>query len=319
MDLDATEAARLELLLDSNPDDLGARTKLLGYYAQRSFTEVDARRRKAAHCLWVIRHHPEAKIAGLPYCKIERILDRTGYRKAMALWRKQVKQHSDKTAVLANAAHFYSGDEGRTAIVLLKRLQRLDPRNPEWKERLGHLYHLQSGVPGRKRNKAAAVHTLEQWEAAFDLVRTDSERFYMLTWLAPVAVDAGRLRKAVRCAHALLRQAKTFRADWNFGNAIHHAHIALGRVALRGKRIQEAKRHLIASAKTKGSPQLNSFGPSQDLAAELLARGEAKTVLRYLELCREFWALGHAQIDAWTKSIRESGTTDFLPVFDTAD
>jgi len=320
MNLDATEAARLESLLDSNPDDLGTRTKLLGYYAQRSFAEGDARRRNAAHCLWVIRNRPEAEIAGLPYCKIERILDRTGYRKAKALWDKQVKQHSDNTAVLANAAHFYSGDEGRTAIVLLKRLQRLEPRNPEWKERLGHLYHLQSvGAPGQKRNKAAAVHALEQWEAAFDLLRTESERFYMLTWLAPVAVDAGRLRKAVRYAHALLRQAKKLRADWNFGNAIHHAHVALGRVALRSKRIEEAKRHLIASAKTKGSPQLDSFGPSRDLAAELLARGEAKTVLRYLDLCREFWAMGHAQIDTWTKSIRESGTTDFLPVFDTAD
>src|SRR5438552_11826605 len=44
---------------------------------------------------------------------------------------------------------------------------------------------------------------------------------------------------------------------------------------------------LIASAKTKGSPQLNSFGPDQDLAAELLERGETKTVIRYLELCRK--------------------------------
>jgi len=39
-------------------------------------------------------------------------------------------------------------------------------------------------------------------------------------------------------------------------------------------------------------------------------------VIRYLELCRKFWAMGQPQIDAWTKSIRESGKTDFFPVFD---
>ncbi len=315
--LNATEAARLEGFLESNPSDLIARTKLLGYYMQRSFTDDDARQRKAVHCLWIIRHRPEAEIAGLPFCHIERVLDAASYRKAKSLWDKQIKRYSDETTVLSNAAHFYSMEDPRSSIALLKRLQKLEPRNPEWKDRLGHLYHLQSHrVPGGRRNKAAAKHALEQWETALRLLQTGQERFYLLTSLAPVAVDAGRLRKAVDYANELLRQARKFRGDWNQGNAIHHAHIALGRVALRGKRMQNAKKHLIASAKIKGSPQLDSFGPSQDLAAELLARGEAKTVIRYLELCRKFWAMGQPQIDAWTKSIRESGKTDFFPVFD---
>jgi hypothetical protein len=134
-----------------------------------------------------------------------------------------------------------------------------------------------------------------------------------------IAVDAGRPRMAVHYAKELLRRATKFPADWNYGNAVHHAHSALGRVALRAKRIGEAKRHLIASAKTKGSPQLNSFGSNQDLAAELLERCETKTVIRYLELCRKFWKMGQPQINAWTKSIRETGKTDFLPVFESAD
>src|SRR6266446_5591722 len=317
LELDAAEAARLESLLESNPHDLEARTKLLGYYAQRSYTDASARRRKTAHCLWMIRHRPEAEIAGTPFCQIQRFIDAAAYRKAKALWDKQVERHRKDTAVLANAAGFHTLDEKRTAIAILKCLQRLDPRNPEWHERLGHLYHLQSGGgPGGKRNKAAALRALEQWEKALALLLTDSARFYMLTQMAPVAVDAGRPRKAVRYAKEHLRRAMKFRADWNHGNAVHYAHSALGRVALRAKRMGEAKRHLIASAKTKGSPQLNSFGPNQDLAAELLERGETTTVIRYLELCRAFWAMGQPQIDAWTKSILETGKTDFLPVFD---
>jgi tetratricopeptide (TPR) repeat protein len=311
------EVARLELLLASNPGDLDTRSKLLGYYAQLSYIEKDARRHKTVHCLWVIRHRPEAEIAGLPFCQIDEFLDAVGYRKAKALWEKQVKQHRNDTAVLANAARFYTTNQKRTAIALLKRLQRLEPRNPEWNEQLGHLYHLQSKrQPGRKLDKAAAQRALGQWEAALGLLGTEEERFYMLTHMAPVAVDAGRLLKAVRYGDELLRYARKFRANWNRGNAVHHAHSALGRVALRQKQTRDAKRHLIASAKTKGSPQLDSFGPSWDLAAELLDRGESKAVIRYLELCRKFWRMGQRQLDTWVGSIRETGKTDFMPIFD---
>ena len=49
---------------------------------------------------------------------------------------------------------------------------------------------------------------------------------------------------------------------------------------------------------------------------ELLDRDEAKTVIRYLELCRRFWKMGQGQIDTWVRSIRETGKTDFIPAFD---
>lgn len=230
MSSNATAAAHFESELVANPDDLNTHTKLLGYYMQRSFTDAGARRHRAAHCCWVIRNHPDSKIAGLPFCRVERIL-----------------------------------------------------------------------------------------EAALDLLTTDEDRFYMLTHLAPIAVDAAHLRKAVLYADELLNWTRKFRTNWNHGNAIHLAHVTLGRVALRQRRIEVAKTHLIASAKTKGSPQLNSFGPNHDLAAELLARGEAKIAIRYLNLCRKFWTMGGQRIDAWTKSILASGTTDFMPVFDTEE
>jgi hypothetical protein len=317
MAADAAEAARLESLLETNPEDLEARTKLLGYYTQRSFSDTDACRRKTAHTLWMIRNRPGEQIVGTPFCLVHQLIDAEGYRKSKTLWGKQIRRHRSDTAILSNAARFYTTDDNRTAIAILKRLKRMEPRNPDWRERLGHIYHLQSGIrPGMKRSKAAAARALKEWEAALALIKSDSERFYLLTSTAPIAVDAGSLPKAARYAGSLLRLAKSRRANWNHGNALHHAHSALGRVALRKKRLADAKSHLIASARTKGSPQLDSFGPSFDLAAELLARGEAKTVTRYLELCRKFWTMGERSIDAWIKSIRESGKTDFFPVFD---
>ena len=175
LELDAAEAAHLESLLESNPRDLEARTKLLGYYSQRSYADASARRRKTAHCLWMIRNRPEAEIAGTPFCQIQRFIDTAAYRKAKALWVKQVERHRNDTAVLANAAGFHTLDEKRAAIAILKRLQRLEPRNPEWHDRLGHLYHLQSGGgPSRKRNKPAALRALEQWGKAIALIRSGS-------------------------------------------------------------------------------------------------------------------------------------------------
>jgi hypothetical protein len=314
---DAAEAARLESLLTATPADIETRTKLLGYYSQRSFTDADARQRQTAHALWMIRHRPEAEITGSPFCTVHRFLDAEGYRKAKTLWSRHVRQKTASTAVLANAARFYIHDDSRTAIAILKRLQRVEPRNPDWRERLGHVYHLQSGIrAGLKRNRAAAKLALTQWEMALALQKTDRLRFYLLTPMAPVAVDAGSLPKAARYAANLLSYAGKLGKDWNHGNALHHAHSALGRVALRKKRIADASKHLLASARTKGSPQLNSFGPTFDLASELLARGQGKTVVRYLELCRKFWDMGDKSLDVWIKSIRESGKTDFLPVFD---
>jgi hypothetical protein len=312
----AAEAARLETTLASNPGDMDARTRLLGYYMQRSYSDRHALRRRTVHCLWVIRHRPEAKIAGTPFCQIEKFFDAAGYRKAKALWRAHVAGRDAGVAVLANAARFYTGHEKRSAVALYRRLQRLDPRDPQWHERLGHVHHLESlKGPGRRRDKAGAARALSQWEAALRLSNTDADRFHLLPWLAPVAFDAGRAAKAGRYARTLLRLAKRLRSGWNTGNAIHHAHSTLGRVALAAGRVGDAKKHLLASAKTVGSPQLNSFGPSWELAAGLLERGETKTVLRYLELCRTFWRMGQAQLDTWTRSIRETGTTDFLPVF----
>jgi hypothetical protein len=60
-------------------------------------------------------------------------------------------------------------------------------------------------------------------------------------------------------------------------------------IALRAGDVETARRHLIESGKTPGSPQLNSFGPNMSLAKELLEHGERKVVLEYLDLLEVFW------------------------------
>jgi hypothetical protein len=119
--------------------------------------------------------------------------------------------------------------------------------------------------------------------------------------------DAG----AAKLASEALQLAAKYRDDWNYGNAIHKANSALGMIALRDGDRDKAIKHLLASAATKGSPQMNSFGPNMRFAKQMLDAQEAEAVLRYLELCRNFWELGQAEISAWESAIREGREPNF--------
>jgi TonB family protein len=135
------------------------------------------------------------------------------------------------------------------------------------------------------------------------------ERGYALPRLAKAAVTAGALDKASLYANELLTSARA--GDWNNGNAIHDGNMVRGLVALRSGNVEQAAKDLIEAGKTTGSPQLNSFGPNMILASELLEKGERDAVLEYLSLCKKFWSLGAARLDAWIDVILTGGKPDF--------
>jgi hypothetical protein len=118
---------------------------------------------------------------------------------------------------------------------------------------------------------------------------TGLQLFYKLAPLAKAAFDAGYMTKARTYAQQLLEMAPQYPKDWNNGNAICFGHMVLGRVELAAGNQALAENHLIESAKTPGSPQLNSFGPNTSLAKDLLEKGDAAPVLEYLVLVQNFW------------------------------
>lgn len=107
--------------------------------------------------------------------------------------------------------------------------------------------------------------------------------------LALAYVESGtRTKEARTIAEAVL--ASNTVTNWNYGNLIYDIHSLLGRIALREGDVADAKRHLAESSKTRGSPQLNSFGPDLVLAGELLQKGERDVVLEHLDKVAVFWA-----------------------------
>jgi hypothetical protein len=138
-------------------------------------------------------------------------------------------------------------------------------------------------------------------------------RFLILSDWSKRAVERGDHARAICLAQELLVLASRYPTDWNFGNAVHHAHLALGRVALATNDLPTARAELLAAGHTPGSPQLNSFGPNMRLAQDLLPTGERDTVLAYFDLCRRFWEIGDDKLAEWTAAIREGRPPNFGP------
>lgn len=138
------------------------------------------------------------------------------------------------------------------------------------------------------------------------------ERFYGLKEAAQAAFDAGDLNSAESYASELLAEAPSYPEDWNYGNAIFHGNVLLGRVTLRrDKNLSLAKTLLIAAGRTPGSPQLNSFGPNMSLANDLLSAGERDTVLEFFSECGSFWKSRFSKLDQWAATVKGGGAPDF--------
>lgn len=147
--------------------------------------------------------------------------------------------------------------------------------------------------------------------ASIVIPKADYVRWLLLGAVARTRFQLGLLATSKRLAAELLRQAENHVGDWNYGNAIHQANSLLGRIALRQGDLIAAKRYLIASGQTQGSPNLASFGPNMTLAKELIEAGEVATVLEYFSICSMFWEDPFGLLDLWENDIRQGRKPNF--------
>jgi hypothetical protein len=141
--------------------------------------------------------------------------------------------------------------------------------------------------------------------------KTDQERFYALNDAAKQSFVLGKTEDARSYASNLLALLPQFPNDWNYGNAVQDANLVLGRIAVREGRIDDAKRYLLESGKSRGSPQMNSFGPNMSLAKDLIEKGQRDVVLEYFELCRKFWKMDNGRLDQSSQDVKAGKTPDF--------
>jgi hypothetical protein len=141
--------------------------------------------------------------------------------------------------------------------------------------------------------------------------QSDEERYNVLGWAANSRFNTCDFGAARSYALELKEIAERFRSDSEYEQAIASVNVVFGRLALKEGNVEEAEEFLAKAGKTKGSPVLNSFGPSMSLANDLLLAGRTTAVLEYFEACRKFWSHKSSQLDKWTEDVEAGRIPDF--------
>jgi len=144
--LSVAQVNDLETRLTANPEDLAARTRLLGYYfasAQRAMGADATRAARRRHIVWIIEHHPEADVTTLSEMTIDPaghpLADPEGYAEVKTRWLEQIDRRKDDASVLLHAARFFRLPDRALALDLLKQAVRLSPTDATGAE-LGYVY-----------------------------------------------------------------------------------------------------------------------------------------------------------------------------------
>ena len=182
---------------------------------------------------------------------------------------------------------------------------RLDDWNEAWRLAVRMNASIVEQLP-----RTGATPDLELQHLEFMAGSNAISRGPLLARLARTALAAGNVEKAGRYANEALAESQ-HGVFWWTGDAIHQGNIVLGRLALRGGEVGEAKRYLLLAGKTPGSTSLGAQGPNMALARDLLERGESAAVLQYLEECGSFWGGNRGRLAEWMALVRAGLKPDF--------
>lgn len=303
----ADQVAQWESSLQTAPDDLDTRIKLIGYFSKDRYTDKKASAASAQQVLWIIRNRPLAPICGTPNAYLQPQLEPEAYVEGKKAWIAHVEREPANTTLLAHAAAFLLLHDPDKAEEYLKEGRKLEPDNPQWAAKLGHLYSLVRST--RPPDPQRAQLALENFEAGLKK-SSGVQRDMMLMSAAKAALTAGQFAKAEEFGNEILNRADAT-DRWAQGNLVHDGNVILGQVALHKGDLNAAEDFLLRAGATTGSPQLDSFGPNMTLARKLVEAGRKEKVIAYLNACRKFWKMDRGRLDEWIKDIETDRVPDF--------
>lgn len=309
--------AELEAELQSSPANLDAREQLIDYYYEQ-LIRSDATWGGSLHDSWsrhvysVIQLNPGSQLAGSPQAMVQPPFGtEADYERGKQLWLSQTELHNDDPAVLRNAAYYLQRNDEPIAQSLLESAYSLRPGDQDIASLLSSVYRRihACGDTAEPMKHELARRALAMGEQSLNAPPID--RFYRLVDVAEVALEACEFDKARAFAHELLEIAPRYESNWNYGNAIHAGNLVLGRLALQAGNLQKAGEYLLRAGETRGSPQLNSFGPDMRLAKELLENDQRDVVVKYLDLCSRFWEMGQDRLRSWRRDVEQGRVPEF--------
>lgn len=297
------DGAALERRIVANENDVDARVRLVGFYFLRIAPENH--RRRAEHLAWLAEHRPDIGLGGFGYIEEEQAP--AGHEATRRAWLAAAERPEADLCILENAATFLGFNRPGEAEPIFRRAAAMEPSNGEWRTRIARTLTKRAGwtEDPEKRRRYARAAVLEL-EIALPLAHEDWIALGVRIDLTRAGVLAEDWQLVRETAERLLVDNETCTRTFQYGNAIHWANIALGLAALAHDQLTAASEYLLRAGRTPGSPQLNSFGPDQELACALLERGERTAVLTYLADCARFWKRSEALLEEW-RAVIERG------------
>ena len=319
------EAATQEQRLVVQPNDYTAHLCLLGYYWTRWYQSkpseaASVRLAYRQQLFWLIQNHPESLLFSRQPIGVPRLRASALFGGDKALWQAQTDKQPSRAVIFGNAGEYYLLSDKPAAEKYLLQAQALEPKNPQWPDKLGELYRLQGLHPSAATVKQFAQKALAEYEAAAALAGKTGQSDTSAE-LAKTAFNAGEYDKARTYAEALLKRGEDIAAAGKAdprtpafifqenSNDIHEADMVLGRLALRDGDIAGAEAYLLAMGRVSGSSQLDSFGPNMQLADDLLKAGQRNAVLAYFNECAKFWH--DKKLGEWRSEVKAGKTPDF--------
>ena len=217
-------------------------------------------------------------------------------------------------ALYGSWAEAYGGIRSGKTELFLRHAQALEPNNPQWADRLGNLYSVETINASPEVAQMQAKKALAEYEIAAHLLGDGSG---VSESMVVAAFGAGEYDKARQYANDLLRRNEESAVvdqagGFPYDDERHHAHLILGRLALRDGDAAGAEAHLLAMGRVSGSPNLDTFGPNMQLAQDLLKVGKRHAVLAYFDECAKFWTFDHgAKLKQWKAQVQKGEVPDF--------
>ena len=141
LQLEPSDVAALEARLAKDPDDFGARLKLIAYTMRADRAGLpESRRHRVDLVLWLVEHHPNSEILASPYGTLAPVdLTPEQRERAMSLWASETRASAD-ARLMWNAANFYRQLDRQLYIATLESAVSLAPDNQNYALPLGLTY-----------------------------------------------------------------------------------------------------------------------------------------------------------------------------------
>ena len=310
-----TTLAKIEQLqqrLREDPESAKLRDALLYEYSHPCF---QGDRERVAQIIWHVRNRPDAPAICTPFAWVDHERFPDLYAEVARAWEEQLAIDPLRPAIARGAAWFLFGTNPDRARTLLVDAATAHPDEAR----------LWIDIGGSSKSPEEKLRCMQR---ARSLGSTQPN---LLSWLCEAAVEANDLTSAAQYGNELLAEshaAEPFPTNGTFGtrdatglrgNSIrprgrrahsrHHAHTALGVVALRNGDTQSALQHLRASAAVDTDARLSSYGPSFKLARGLSELGFHNEVRDYLISCKSFWK--EPILEEWIAEVSEGKTPTF--------